>query len=153
MLWCFHNRSKFEKKQLLERHIEDVDLVSILMNMLHNDEQQRCSFQQALQLTEGMKGSTLQPDKESNHIRVAKLAFKDEQELKRYNQDNFEHFIKMFWEYFDAGAFDDALFYAEKSLIYAQGYPFSDEDKLFALQDKGNCLDELNRFEEAAIVC
>ena len=38
MLWCFRNRRETEKKQLLESHIEDKDLVSILMNMLHNDE-------------------------------------------------------------------------------------------------------------------
>ena len=39
---------------------------------------------------------------------------------------------------YDAGAFDEALFYIEKSLIYAQGYsPQSDKDKLYALQNKG----------------
>ena len=67
-----------------------------------------------------MKGITLQPDNENNHIRVAKLAFKDEQELKRSNQDNFIHFHnKMFIDNYEAEAFDDALFYVEKSLIYA----------------------------------
>ena len=70
-----------------------------------------------------MKGSILQPGNENNHIRVVKLAFKDEQELKRSNKDNSVHFNRKFWEYFNAGAFDDALFYIEKSLIYAQGYP------------------------------
>ena len=42
---------------------------------------------------------------------------------------------------FDVGAFDDALFYAEKSLVYAQGYlPQSDKDKLHALLSNGRCL-------------
>ena len=59
----------------------------------------------------------------------------------------------MFSDNFDAGAFDDALIYVEKSLIYAQGYPESDKDKLNALQNKGACLNELRRFEEAALVC
>ena len=47
---------------------------------------------------------------------------------------------------FDAEAFDDALFYAEKILIYAQGYPQSDQDKLYALRIKGNCLRQFRRF-------
>ena len=51
----------------------------------------------------------------------------------------------MFIDNFKSGAFDealfyDALFYAEKSLIYAQGYPpQSDYDKLNALRNKGIC--------------
>ena len=49
----------------------------------------------------------------------AKLAFKDEQELNRSNKDNCDHFNKMYIDSFDA---DDALFYVEKSLIYAHGY-------------------------------
>ena len=41
----------------------------------------------------------------------------------------------------NAGAFDDALFYVEKSLVYAQGYmPLSDRNKVIALRNKGNCL-------------
>ena len=47
----------------------------------------------------------------------------------------------MFKDNFDAGAFYDALFYVEKSLIYAQEYPpQSDKDKLGALRNKGDCL-------------
>ena len=100
-----------------------------------------------------MRWPTLTPEKESNHIRVAKLTFKDEQELKRSNKNNCDHFNKIFIDHFDAGAFDDALFYAEKSLIYAQGYPpQSDKDKLIVLQNKGNCLRRLNRNKEAALV-
>ena len=80
-----------------------------------------------------MRGSTLLPDKENSHIRVAKLAFKDEQELIRSNENNFVHFDKMCDDNYDAGACDDALIYAEKSLIYAQGYPpQSDIDKRVA---------------------
>ena len=92
---------------------------------------------------------------EKSFLKVAKLAFKDEQELQRSNRDNFIHFHnKMFNDNFKAGAFDDALFYAEKSLIYAQGYPpQSDKDKLYALSNKGNCLDELYRLEEALLAC
>ena len=79
---------------------------------------------------------------EKRFLEVAKLAFKDEQELKRSNEGNFNHFNnKMLIDNWNAGAFDDALFYAEKSLIYAQGYPPQcDKDKLYALQNKGNCL-------------
>ena len=88
-----------------------------------------------------MRGSALQPDNESNHIRVAKLAFKDEHELKRSNKGNCDHFSKMYYDNSNAGAFDDALLYVEKSLIYAQGYPpQSDKNKLYALYNKGRCL-------------
>ena len=74
-------------------------------------------------------------------LEVAKLAFQDEKELKRSNEDNFDHFNKMCNDNYDAGAFDEALFYVEKSLIYAQGYPpLSDKRKLVALQNKGLCL-------------
>ena len=90
---------------------------------------------------------------EKSFLKVAKLAFKDDQELKRSNEDNCNHFNKMCNDNFDSGAFDDALFYIEKSLIYAQGYPpQSDKDKLHALRNKGTCLNELNRFEDAALV-
>jgi hypothetical protein len=37
--------------------------------MLLNDEKQRWSFEQALQETKGMKGSTLKADVEKNHIK------------------------------------------------------------------------------------
>ena len=54
---------------------------------------------------------------------------------------------------YDAGAFDDALFYAEKSLIYAQRYPSQcDKDKVIALSNIGSCLDKLNRYEESTLV-
>ena len=46
----------------------------------------------------------------------------------------------MFIDNLDAGAFDDALLFVEKSLVYAQGYPFSSKAKLIALRNKGACL-------------
>ena len=74
-------------------------------------------------------------------LEVARLAFKDEQELQRSNRDNCDHFRKMHIANFKVRAFDDALFYAEKSLSYAQGYPpLSDKDKLVAMNNKGRCL-------------
>ena len=82
----------------------------------------------------------------------AKLAFKDEQELQRSNRENFDHFNKMYI-YIISFDEDDALLYAEKSLIYAHGYPpQSDKDKLIALQNKFGCLVQLNRVDEAALV-
>ena len=87
-----------------------------------------------------MRESTLQQDKESNYIKVAKLAFKDEQELIRSNQDNYDHFNKLFINSLAAGTCDYTLFYAEKSLFYAQGYLQSDINKLYALHKKGICL-------------
>ena len=67
---------------------------------------------------------------EKSFLKVAKLAFKDKQELQRSNQDNCNHFKKMFSDNYDAGAFDDALINAEKSL----------KDKVYALRNKGDCL-------------
>ena len=93
---------------------------------------------------------------EKSFLKVARLAFKDEQELKRSNEDNFDYFDKMFSDNLDAGALGDSLFYAEKSLIYAQGYPpQSDKHKLKALHNKGTCLYKLefgDSFEKAALV-
>ena len=100
--------------------------------MLLNNEDQRWNFEQALQETnkaitainQSSIVTLIQPnlieETEKSFLKFAKLAFKDEQELIRSNQHNFYHFNdKMFNASFDAGAFDDALFYAEKSLIYA----------------------------------
>ena len=84
---------------------------------------------------------------EKSFLEVAKLAFKDEQELKRSNEENFDHFLILNIECFYLEAFDDILFYAEKSLIYAR-----DNDKLLALFSKARCMHKLCRVEEAALV-
>ena len=46
----------------------------------------------------------------------------------------------MFIDNYNAGALDDALFYVEKSLIYANGYWSSDKHKVLAFRNKGLCL-------------
>ena len=60
----------------------------ILWHMLKNDEQQRWSFEQALQYTEGISGTKLKAEKESAHIKASKLDTKDEDELMNGYEDN-----------------------------------------------------------------
>ena len=66
----------------------------------------------------------------------------EKRQLKRSNIDNVIHFNNLSIDNINMkdGAFDDMLFYAEKSLMHAQGYLQSDKDKAIALQNKGNCL-------------
>ena len=88
--------------------------------MLLNDEQQRWSFEQALQHTEGIKGTMLKAEKESTHIDASKLATKDKDELKRSNADSYNHFYVKLVDSMKAGTYDEALFNIEKCIHYAE---------------------------------
>ena len=106
MIWCFKNRSEDEKRNFLIDHFESTELPFILWHMLLNDEQQRWSFEQALQHTEGIKGTVLKEEKESTHIDTSKLATKDKEELMRSNKDNCKHFYANFAKNIEAGTRD-----------------------------------------------
>ena len=99
---------------------ESTQLPFILWHMLLNDEQQRWSFEQALQHTEGIKGTVLKAEKESIHIDISKLATKDKEELMRSNKDNCLHFYKKHVNNYNAGTLDEALFNIEKCNRYAE---------------------------------
>ena len=101
-------------------HFESTELPLILWHMLLNDEQQRWSFEQALQHTEGIKGTVLKAEKESTHIDASKLATKDKDELLRSNNENYIHFFYKYVDNWNAGTLDEALFNIEKCIHYAE---------------------------------
>ena len=74
MIWCFWNKSEEEKRSFLKNHFKSTELPLILWHMLLNDEQQRWSFEEALQHTEGIKGTVLNSEKEKNYIETSELA-------------------------------------------------------------------------------
>ena len=154
MICCFKNRSEDEKRNFLLNHFESTELPEILWYMLLNDEQQRWSFEQALQNTEGIKETVLNAEKESTHIDTSKLVTKDKEELMRSNEDNYKHFIYKFeYNFLKAGTYDEALFNIKKCIHYANeiGFHYSYKLKQEALYLKGYCLTILNRNEEAKL--
>ena len=96
----------------------------------------------------------LKAEKEITHIDTSKLATKDEEELMRSNEENYKHFYQKYKDNWNAGTYDEALFNLEKCIHYAEEGRFHSSYKLkaIALNEKGECLIRLKKYEGAKLV-